>query len=61
MSTGTVIKLLFDVLLVYIGCQAIIHEKELAKFEKKVGKYIKAFFKALHYTIKERRDAKTHM
>lgn len=46
--------MLFGVLLTYIGVQAIIHEQALIKFEKKIAKYIKAFFKALYLTIKEK-------
>jgi hypothetical protein len=54
MSTETILQLFFDVLLVCIGAQAIIHEKELARFERKAAKYIKAFFKALYYTAAEK-------
>jgi hypothetical protein len=52
MSSEAILQLLFDVLLVGIGAQAIIHEKELAHFERKAAKYIKAFFKALCYKVK---------
>jgi hypothetical protein len=53
--------LAFYTVLIYAGVEAILHEQELIRFERKVKKYVKAFFKALHYTIKERRDEKTHM
>lgn len=54
MSTETIMQFLFNVLLVYIGIQAIIHEKQLIRFERKAWRYIKAFFKALYYTAKEK-------
>lgn len=54
MSTETIMQFLFNVLLAYIGIQAILHEKQLIRFERKAWRYIKAFFKALYYTIKER-------
>lgn len=61
MSSGTLNELLFDILLVFIGCQLIIHEKQIAKFERKVARYIKLFFKGLYVTIKEKRNEKAHM
>lgn len=61
MSTETMIEMLFGIVLTCIGVQAILHEQELIRFERKVKKYVKAFFKALYYTIKERRDEKTYM
>lgn len=61
MSTETMVEMLFGILLTCVGVQAILHEQELIRFERKVKKYAKAFFKALYYTIKERRDEKTHM
>lgn len=53
MTTETLLQLAFWVLLVYIGVQAILHEKQLIRFERKAWRYIKAFFKALYYTAKE--------
>ena len=54
MSSGTLNELLFDVLLVFIGCQLIIHEKQVAEFERKLWRYTKAFFRGLYITIKEK-------
>lgn len=51
MSTQTVLHLLFSILLVVVGCYAIIHEQGLIRFERKAWKYVKAFFKAIYYTI----------
>lgn len=52
----------------FLGCMAvagccylIYREKDLIRFERKVWKYTKAFFKALVYTITEKLEAKkTH-
>lgn len=52
MSSTTIMEFFFDIFLVCVGACAIIHEKELARFERKAAKYIKAFFKALYYTAK---------
>ena len=54
MSTETILHFFFNIMLVCIGAYAILHEKELARLERKATKYIKAFFKALYLEIKER-------
>ncbi len=54
MTTETLMQLAFWVLLVGIGIQAILHEQQLIRFERKAWRYIKAFFKALYYTVKEK-------
>ena len=54
MSSGTILNFFFNVFLVYIGTMAILHEQQLARFERKAAKYIKAFFKALYLSFKER-------
>lgn len=61
MSTETLMTLAFYTVLIYAGVEAILYEQELIRFERKVKKYVKAFFKALYYTIKEKRDEKAHM
>lgn len=53
MSNETLFQLLFDVVLMLIGCEALLHEKQLARFERKVWKYIRCFFKALWLSFKE--------
>lgn len=56
MSNETIIQFLLNLILVYVGCLTIIHERELIRFERKAKKYIKVFFKAVYLTIKEKRD-----
>lgn len=51
MTTSTVLCFFFNTALVILGAYAIYREKELIKFERKVKKYIKAFFKAMYYTL----------
>lgn len=58
MTSLTIFKVLFFVLLTVIGCYTIIREKELAKFERKMAKYIKAFAKAVYFTLKEKKNSK---
>ena len=54
----TEMQLIFNVLLTLLGVYAIAHEKELIRFERKAWKYIKAFFKALYYTITHKEETK---
>lgn len=58
MTTLAFLKLLFDITLVIIGCLAIINEKKLARFERKVARSVKAFFKALVACLYERKQTK---
>ena len=51
MSTAHLIEFFIQICLILLGAYAIAHEKELIHFERKAWKYIKAFFKALYYTI----------
>ncbi len=61
MATLTIIKFFFNLLLITLGAYALLHEKELARFERKVVKYIKAFFKALYLTLKEKRETEVQV
>lgn len=58
MTSLTIFRVLFCIFLTVIGCYTIIHEKELAQFERKAGKYIKAFAKAVYFTFKEKKNGK---
>lgn len=54
MATLTILKFFFHIFLISVGAYALLHEKELARFERKAVKYIKAFFKAVYLSIKEK-------
>lgn len=54
MTSLTLAKFLFHIALVGIGCLLIIHEKELAHFERKLAKNVKYFFKGVYVTLKQR-------
>ena len=56
MSNETIMQFFLNLILVYVGAMTLIHERELIRFERKAKKYIKAFFKAIYLTIKEKRD-----
>ncbi len=56
MATLTIVKFLFQLVLICVGAYALLHEKQLAKFERKAVKYIKAFFKAVYLSYKEKRE-----
>ena len=58
MTTLTIAKFFFHISLILLGALVIYKEKELIKFERKAKKYIKAFFKAVYYTILEKRNEK---
>lgn len=53
MSEETILEMLWWTALVLVGCEAILHEHQIAKMEKKAWKYIKCFFKALKISAKE--------
>ena len=56
MATLTIVKFFFQIFLISLGAYALLHEKELAKLERKVVKYIKAFFKAIYLSFKEKKQ-----
>lgn len=56
MSTLTFVSFIFNTVLVLLGAYAIYREKDLVKFERKVKKYVKAFFKALWFTALEKKQ-----
>ncbi len=55
MTTLAIFKVLVLTALVILAAYSIYKEKELIKFERKVAKYIKAFFKALYYTVRRKK------
>ena len=55
MATLTIIKFFFNLFLISIGVYALLHEKALARFERKAVKYMKAFFKAIYLSCKEKK------
>lgn len=63
-SNETWVRFFLEIMAVAGCCYLIYKEKEIAKWERKVWKYIKAFFKALAYTVAEKRQKrrckKTH-
>ena len=58
MTTLALIKLFIEIAIITLGAYAIYREKDLVKFERKVAKYIRAFFKALAYTIRDKKQSK---
>ena len=58
MTTLTLVKFFFHFMLVLAGVLALYKEKELIRFERKVKKYVKAFFKAVYYTALEKKNSK---
>ncbi len=58
MTTLEMIKLFFEIGMILLGGYALYREKDLIRFERKVAKYVKAFFKACYYTILEKKQRK---
>jgi hypothetical protein len=54
MTSLTLVKFLFHIALVGIGCLLIIHEKKIARFERELAKNIKYFFKGVYVTLKQK-------
>ena len=61
MATLTIAKFIFQLFLVSLGAYALLHEKELAKIERKAIKYIKAFFKAIYLSVKEKKESEAQV
>ncbi len=58
MTTFASLQIVFMLTLILIGAYAIFREKDLIRFERKVKKYVKAFFKALYLTLLEKKNNK---
>lgn len=58
MTTFAIVKLFAEVALIFLGAYAIYREKDIARFERKALKYIKAFLKAVYYTVLEKKQSK---
>ena len=61
MTTFASLQIVFMLTLILIGSYAIFREKDLIKFERKVKKYVKAFFKALYLTVQEKKNNKASL
>ena len=58
MTTEAILKFIIEGLFVLLAGYAIYKEKTLIKFERKVAKVVKAFFKAAYYSIIEKKKRK---
>ena len=54
MSVFVFIRFFLECAAVGLVCYAIYREKDLIKFERKVWKYAKAFFKATYFSIRDK-------
>ena len=54
MSVFVFIRFFLECAAVGLVCYAIYREKDLIKFERKVWKYTKAFFKAVCFSVRDR-------
>ncbi len=61
MTTFASLQIVFMLTLILIGAYAIFREKDLIRFERKVKKYVKAFFKALYLTVQEKKNNKASL
>lgn len=55
MTTLAIFKVLVFTALIVLASYSVYREKDLIKFERKAAKYIKAFFKALYYTVRRKK------
>lgn len=56
MTTFASLQIVFMLTLILVGAYTIFREKDLIRFERKVKKYVKAFFKALYLTVQEKKN-----
>ncbi len=54
MSIFVFIRFFLECAAVGLGCYAIYREKDLIKFERKVWKYTKAFFKSVYFSLQDK-------
>ena len=54
MSVFVFIRFFLECAAVGLVCYAIYREKDLIRFERKVWKYTKAFFKALYFSLQDK-------
>ena len=55
------LQIVFMLTLILVGAYTIFREKDLIKFERKVKKYVKAFFKAIYLTVQEKKNNKADL
>ncbi len=60
MTTFASLQIVLLATLSLIGCYVIFREKDLIRFERKVKKYVKSFFKALYLTVMEKKNKKSN-
>ncbi len=58
MELSVIITVIVGITLTVLGAIGILNEQKLVKLERKLGRYIKAFLKALVYTINDKKQAK---
>lgn len=54
MSNTQIIRLLVDAIAIIFVIYCVYREKDIAKWERKVWKYVKSFFKAVIFTVQEK-------
>ena len=54
MSVFVFIRFFLECAAVGLVCYAIYREKDLIRFERKIWKYAKAFFKAVYFSIRDK-------
>ena len=54
MTIFSIIKVILELSAIVLLCYGIYREKDLIKFERKVWKYTKAFFKAAYFSIQDK-------
>ncbi len=54
MSVFVFIRFFLECAAVGLVCYAIYREKDLVKFERKVWKYTKAFFKSVYFSLRDK-------
>ncbi len=57
MELSVIITVIVGVALTVLGTIGILNEQKLVKLERKLGRYIKAFLKAVVYTINEKKQS----
>ena len=59
MTNAQIIRLLLELLAIALASYCVYRQEDIAKWERKMWRYIKFFFKALFYTVRDKLTVNT--
>jgi len=59
MSNVQIVRLTLEFLAIILVCYCVYRQNDIAKWEQKVWRYIKGFFKAVVFTVRDKKHTKS--